>query len=107
MHIPAGFGVRAPARRELTSGPKQYEEQFFDLRRLIGPKNALLIILIALFYIDYQVCISSKLDLLGKYSDFAKVQGRRILNQAVDLSAEHRLDQPAFYQGDVGFVSLN
>src|SRR5205807_2101010 len=63
MHIPAGFGVRAPARQGLSSGEKQ--QQFFDARRLIGAKNALLMVLIALFYVDYQVCISSKRDLLG------------------------------------------
>jgi len=107
MHIPAGFGVRAPARQGLSGGEKQYEGQFFDARRLIGAKNALLMILIALFYIDYQVCISSKRDLLGKYRDFAEVLGSRMQSQGVDLSGKHRLDQPAFYQGDVGFVSLN
>jgi hypothetical protein len=107
MHIPAGFGVRAPARQGLSGGEKQYEGQFFDARRLIGAKNALLMILIALFYIDYQVCIYSKRDLLGIYRDFAEVLGSRMQSQGVDLSAKHRLDQPAFYQGDVGFVSLN
>lgn len=104
MHIPAGFGVRAPARQGLSSADKQ--QQFFDTRRLIGAKNALLMILIALFYIDYQVCISSKRDLLSKYLDFAILLGQRMQSQGLDLS-RHRLDQPAFYQGDVGFVSLN
>jgi hypothetical protein len=107
MHIPAGFGVRGPARQGLSSGDKQYQEPFLDTRRLIGAKNALLIILISLFYIDYQVCISSKRDLFGKYRDFAKVLGRRMQCQGVELSGRHGLDQPAFYQGDVGFVSLN
>jgi hypothetical protein len=107
MHIPAGFGVRAPARQGLSGGEKQYEGQFFDARRLIGAKNALLMILIALFYIDYQVCIYSKRDLIGIYRDFAEVLGSRMQSQGVDLSGKHRLDQPAFYQGDVGFVSLN
>jgi hypothetical protein len=64
-------------------------------------------ILIALFYVDYQVCISSKRDLLGKYRDFATLLGQRMQRQGVDLSRQHALDQPAFYQGDVGFVSLN
>jgi hypothetical protein len=59
MHIPAGFGVRAPARQGLSGGEKQYEQQFFDARRLIGAKNALLMILIALFYVDYQVTLSA------------------------------------------------
>ena len=107
MHIPAGFGFRAPAHHGHSSTDEQHQEQFFDARRLIGAKNALLMILIALFYIDYQVCISSKRDLLEKYFDFAKVLGGRIQGHAVDLSGKHGLDQPAFYQSDVGFVSLN
>ena len=109
MHIPAGFGVRAPACQGLSGGEKQYEEQFFDARRLIGAKNALLMILIALFYIDYQVCISSNGN-LDKYHEFAIHLGRRMQRQGLDLSSQHgldRLDQPKFYQGDVGFVSLN
>jgi hypothetical protein len=106
MHIPAGFGVRAPARHGLSGGEKQYEEQFFDARRLIGAKNALLMILIALFYIDYQVCISSKPD-LDKYHDFAMLLGQRMQRQGLYLARQYRLDEPAFYQGDVSFVSLN
>lgn len=107
MHIPPGFGVRAPAGRATSPSEKQPEEQFFDTRRLIGAKNALLMILIASFYIDYQACIVSKRELLGKYHDFARVLGRRMQLQGLDLSGKHGLDQPAFYQGDVGFVSLN
>jgi hypothetical protein len=105
MHIPAGFGVRAPVRHGLLGGKKQLEEQFFDARRLIGAKNALLMILIALFYIDYQVCIS-KPD-LDKYYDFAKLLGQRMQRQGLDLATQYRLDEPEFYQGDVSFVSLN
>src|ERR1039458_8923671 len=107
MHIPAGFGVRAPARQGVLSGERQYEEQFFDARRLIGAKNALLMILIALFYIDYQVCITSKQKVLAQYYEFARALGRRMQRQGENLSSKHRLDQPAFYQGDVGFISLN
>jgi len=107
MHIPTRFGVRAPARQERSGAEKQYETQFFDARRLIGAKNALLMILISLFYIDYQVCISSKSDLLRKYHDFAEVLGRRMQRQGLDLAGQYRLDQPEFYQGDVSFVSIN
>jgi hypothetical protein len=41
MHIPPGFGVRAPARNRHSGSEKQTEVQFFDARRLIGAKNAL------------------------------------------------------------------
>jgi hypothetical protein len=107
MHIPAGFGVRAPARQGLSGGEKQYEEQFFDARRLIGAKNALLMILIALFYVDYQVCISSNPN-LDRYYEFAIKLGRRMQRQGSDLARQNtQLDEPAFYKGDVSFVSLN
>jgi len=105
MHIPPGFGVRAPAHQ--APPDKRPGEQFFDARRLIGAKNALLMILIASFYIDYQVCIASNQKVLRQYYEFAKALGRRMQRQASDLSDHYRLDQPEFYQGDVGFVSLN
>ncbi|MGB0124039.1 MAG: hypothetical protein WA419_18180 [Silvibacterium sp.] len=99
MHIPPRFGVRAPST--------QLAEKFFDARRLIGAKNALLTILIASFYIDYQECIESNQEVLKQYRDFAVGLGRRLQSQSSELEAVHRLDAPAFYQGDVGFVSLN
>jgi hypothetical protein len=105
MHIPPGFGVRAPAHGS-ARGKMKPEEQFFDARRLIGAKNALLMILIASFYIDYQECIASNQEVLQQYYEFAKALGRRLQGQGSRLSTLHRLDQPAFYQGDVSFVSL-
>ena len=107
MHIPTGLGVRTPARQGISDPKKQPGEQFFDARRLIGAKNALLMILIASFYIDYQVCIASKQEVLQQYYGFAKALGRRMQRQSLELSTQHELDEPAFYQGDVGFVSLN
>lgn len=107
MHIPPGFGFRAPAHRITIGQEKEIQEQFFDARRLIGAKNALLIILIALFYIDYQECIRSKTDLFRKYYDFAILLGRRMQRDGVALAQTHRHDQPEFYKGDVAFVSLN
>lgn len=107
MHIPTGFGFRAPAHGEVSGSKKSPEERFFDARRLIGAKNALLIILIASFYVDYQVCITSGQKILAQYYEFAKALGSRMQRQGEDLSKKLRLDQPAFYQGDVGFISLN
>lgn len=108
MHIPPGFGVRAPARRGISSSKKEPAEQFFDARRLIGAKNALLMILIASFYLDYQTCIASNQEVLRQYYEFAKVLGHRMQRQGVQLaSSPGGLDQPAFYYGDFGFVSLN
>lgn len=100
MHGPLGFGVRAPV-------PFEGGGQFFDARRLIGAKNALRMLLGALFYIDYQECIRSRGDVLAQYLAFASLLGRRMQRQGIDLACQYRLDQPEFYQGDVAFVSLN
>jgi hypothetical protein len=100
MHSPLGFGVRAPTS-------SKDEGQFFDARRLIGAKNALRMLLGASFYIDYQECIRSRGDVLAQYLSFASLLGRRMQRQGIYLARQYPLDQPAFYQADVGFVSLN
>ena len=78
MHGPLGFGVRAPT-------PSEGGGQFFDARRLIGAKNALRMLLGALFYIDYQECIRSKRDVLDQYRDFASHLGCRMQRQGMIL----------------------
>ncbi len=107
MHIPPGFGFRAPTGRRGIALKNRSQQQFFDARRLVGAKNALLVILIASFYIDYQVCIDSKKRELSRYYEFAKALGCRMQKQGVKLASKSKLDQPTFYNGDVAFVSLN
>ncbi|HEV3039472.1 MAG TPA: hypothetical protein VHA33_16980 [Candidatus Angelobacter sp.] len=110
MHIPPGFGFRAPISQDSGELEDQVEErpfQFFDARRLIGAKNALLMLLISLFYIDYQQCIRTKRPILQKYYDFANALGRRMQKQAFDLARPGELDRPRFYKGDVSVVSIN
>jgi hypothetical protein len=104
MHIPPGSGFRAPVPGG-SQGPR--DVRFLDVRRLIGAKNALLMILIAMFYIDWQVCLESRRDQLSKYYDFATLLGKRMQAQAQELAHHHSFDQPDFYRGDVSFVSLN
>jgi hypothetical protein len=99
MHIAPKFGFSAPGSKK--------EVEFFDAGRLIGAKNALLMILIASFYIDYMACIRSQRGFLGKYYDFAFLLGCRMQRRGLDLASRYQLNQPEFYQGDVGFVSLN
>lgn len=105
MHIPPGFGFRAPAGSAGTWDAPRSETRFLDARRLIGAKNALRMILGAIFYIDYQACLSTKRDVLDTYFGFATEIGRRMQRQGVQLT--NRFDQREFYQGDIGFVSLN
>jgi hypothetical protein len=108
MHIPTGFGFRTPAQGTVSALKKLSDEKFLDARRLIGAKNALLMILVASFYVDYQVCITSKQDILAHYYQFAMAIGKRMQKKGEALSSSKAgLDQPSFYQGDVSFVSLN
>src|SRR5207302_1522211 len=104
-HIPLKFGFRAPAESDASTRVK---ERFLSPYRLIGARNALLLILIALFHIDWQTCLSTKRERLEKYRDFAIEIGRRSLRKGLGLAdGGDSLDSPEFYQGDVGFVSLN
>jgi hypothetical protein len=108
LHIPLENGFRAPAERGGGSARAPSEERFYDARRLVGARNALYMILTALFHIDYQVCLATKPARLEKYRDFAIQIGRRAQSKGVKLAGKgDRLDSPKFYQGDVGFVSLN
>ena len=80
LHIPVGFGVRAPGplAPPATTGGRT---EFLDARRLIGARTALQVILIALFYIDWQECIRSKGGVIERYREFAIALGRRVQRQ--------------------------
>jgi hypothetical protein len=108
MHIPLKFGFRAPAERGEEHAGARLEERFYDSRRLIGARNALLMMVTALFHIDYQIGLATKQEQLEKYRDFAIEIGRRARRHGIKLASDGlRLDSPEFYQGDVCFVSLN
>jgi hypothetical protein len=109
MHIDSGVPALGRKGKEEADEPSLASEKlFFEARRLIGARNALKLILIALFHIKYQVCLSTKQHVLHQYRDFALQIGRRVQRQAGDLARDGRaLDGPEFYRADVGFVSLN
>ncbi|MEI6986499.1 MAG: hypothetical protein WCK65_10245 [Rhodospirillaceae bacterium] len=93
MHIPLGHGFQAE------------EGRFLDARRLLGAKNMLKMLLHAMFYIDYQLCILNKLPILQKYYEFAVALGKRM--QSAGRNFTDNFDRPEFIRGDVSFVSLN
>jgi ferredoxin len=99
LHIPSGLGFRTQA--------KDKSIYFLDTRRLVGAKNALSMLLGALFYIDYQECLRTKQDALEQYKDFASRLGERMQREGKELARKCRLDEHGFYLGDVAFVSLN
>ena len=110
MHIDSGIPAPITKSNEpsLASDKNFSETEFFEARRLIGARNALKLILIAFFHITYQVCLSAKKRELDWYRDFARLLGRRVQHHGTALAHEGRqLDDPGFYQADVGFISLN
>jgi len=93
MHTPLGHGFRGD------------EGRFLDARRLLGAKTALKMLLHAMFYIDYQMCLDRKLPTLSQYYDFAIALGKRMQRACVGVA--DGFDRPQFIRGDVDFVSLN
>jgi hypothetical protein len=108
LHIPLGFGFGAPAEQDSGLADASSKDRFYDARRLAGARNALLMILMAMFHIDYRISLSTKHEVLEKYRDFALEIGHRALSHGTKLAnGGNSLASPDFYQGDVGFVSLN
>jgi len=93
MHIPLGHGFRAD------------EGRFLDQRRLLGAKSALKMILHAMFYIDYHICLRDRRHVLQQYHDFAMALGKRMQDAGRGFS--DGFDRETFIRGAVGFVSLN
>lgn len=91
-------------------GFRDRESQFLTPQRVIGARNALDMILHAMFYVDWQIlhgCEAKKAKLYQHYK-FAKNLGRRMQRDGRKLSTEgKRFDHREFYLGDVAFISLN
>jgi hypothetical protein len=92
-HIPLGHGFRTD------------EGRFLDQRRLLGAKTALKMLIHAMVYIDYQVCLLKKSDILRKYYEFGLALGRRTQNAGRRYS--EGFDRATFIRDDISFVSLN
>ena len=93
MHVPLGHGFRAE------------NQMFLDSRRLIGAKACLKMLLLTMFYIDYQVAISQKSEEIKKHYMFAEALARRMQKRGMEFS--ENFETPEFIRGDVSFVSLN
>ena len=97
MHIRSGHGFRAG------------EDGFLTPQRILGARNALDMVLQAMFYIDWQRTIrdAGKRSKLEQYRAFAKCLGRRMQRHGVDLAGSADHDSRAFYMADVAIVSMN
>ena len=95
MHGQSGHGFRVK-KGELT--PQQ----------VLGARNALKMLLLTMFYIDWQWGRMKKREQLDHHYNFAKALGRRMQRQGRELDdGAQRFDSRKFYMGDVSFVSLN
>ena len=95
MHGQSGHGFRVRG------------DEFLTHQQVLGARNALKMLLQAMFFIDYQNYLAAeKLDLKHHY-DFATALGRRMQRQGLALAGDKKFDSRDFYLGDVSFVSMN
>lgn len=96
MHGQSGHGFRVK------------RNDFLTPQRVTGARNALKLLILALFYIDWHVLRQDpgKRKALEQHYGFAEALGRRMQRQGLEL-AERPFDSWDFYMGDVSFASLN
>ena len=84
------------------------ENEFLTPQRVVGARNALKLLILAMFYIDWQVLRQDerKKQALECHYDFAEALGRRMQRQGLER-ANYPHDSREFYMGDVSFASLN
>ena len=84
------------------------KNEFLTPQRVTGARNALKLLILAMFYIDWQVLRQDegKKQELERHYDFAEALGRRMQRQGLER-ANHPHDSRKFYMGDVSFASLN
>ena len=97
MHGQSGHGFRAGVDGFLTPG------------RISGARNALIMLLLAVFYVDWQRLLGDrkKRRELRLHCDLAVKFGKRMQKEGVERAGIHDPERPEFYLGDVGFVSFN
>ena len=84
------------------------ENEFLTPQRVTGARNALKLLILVMFYVDWQVLRQDekKKQALECQYDFAEALGRRMQRQGLER-ANYPHDSRKFYMGDVSFASLN
>ena len=101
MHVHGGHGFPGEG------------EEFLTPQRVSGARNALKMLLLAMFYVDWQYHRSTKRSLMEQHHDFAWTLGRRTQRRALGLAhgatagSRWFCRSRDFYLGDVSFVSMN
>ena len=96
IHSQSGHGFRVERNTFLTP------------QRVTGARNALKLLILALFFIDWQVLRHdpTKRSALEQHYWFAEALGRRMQRQGLQRAGKP-FDSKNFYIGDVSFASLN
>lgn len=96
IHSQSGHGFRVERNAFLTP------------QRVSGARNALKLLILTLFYIDWHVLRhdTDKRSTLEQHYGFAKALGRRMQRQGLDRAGQP-FDSRDYYMGDVSFASLN
>ena len=96
IHSQSGHGFRVERNAFLTP------------QRVTGARNALKLLILALFYIDWQVLRHDpeKRNTLEQHYRFAEALGRRMQRQGLERVGQP-FDSRDFYMGDVSIASLN
>ncbi|MDE0068396.1 MAG: hypothetical protein OXO48_01685 [Caldilineaceae bacterium] len=87
--------------------------EFLTPQRISGARNALKMLLMAMFYVDWQHHRITKRRMLGQHYDFARALGRRMQRRAMERTRGATCDgrwfymDRDFYLSDVSFVSMN
>lgn len=84
------------------------ENVFLVPQRVLAARNALKMLLHAMFYVDWRhACKERHEDVLLHY-EFAAALGRRMQRRGLELAGKvDDLDDKKFYMGDVSFASMN
>lgn len=82
-------------------------DKFLPSSRLIAARRALQMLLNTLFYIDWQIALSNKQELV-KHLDFARLLTEHHQQEGLKKAATRQyFDSREFYLGDIAFTSLN
>lgn len=99
MHIQSGHGFNV----------KSVKKGFFLApQRILAARNALKMLLLAMFYVDWSYARKAKREHILYHYEFAAALGRRMQRRGLELAGEvDDFDDKKFYMGDVSFASLN
>lgn len=96
MHIQSGHGFNVK------------KDFFLTPQRVLAARNALKMLLLAMFYVDWSYACEKKREHILHHYEFATALGRRMQRQGLELAGEiDRFDDRKFYVGDVSFASMN